>query len=109
MNKGLEKSKPPYFHPEPPTKVPIKNTTGRYNVIMKRGDRVYIVANGINIEEFEIIAQQGDFYTLRGIKTSTLMRLRSSRLFKTKEEAQNHLPKKPHIQPQTYFRSPHNL
>ena len=76
---------------------------------MKRGDRVFIVENGIKIEEYEIIAQQGDFYTLRGIRTSTLMRLRSSRLFKTKEEAQNHIPKKPHINTQTHFRSPHNL
>ena len=78
-------------------------------MIMKRGDRVFIVVNGISIEEYEILSQQGDFYTLRGIRTSTLMRLRSSRLFKTKEEAEQHFPKKPNIQTQTHFRSPHNL
>lgn len=55
------------------------------------GDRVYIIANNITIQELEVISVQGDFYTLRNLATYGGMRLRGNRLFATREEAEQAL------------------
>ena len=78
----------------------------------KIGDRVYIVANGIKVQTFEITRIVDGFYTLRGIDNYGAMRLRKHRLFKSFEEAVaalNNMRKKTHIECRDTFRSPHDL
>ena len=53
----------------------------------KIGDRVYIVANGINVQSFEITRIIDGFYTLRGIDNYSFIRLRKHRLFRSFDEA----------------------
>lgn len=57
----------------------------------KIGDRVYIVANNVNVQVFEVLSAQGNFYTLRNLETYGAIRLRENRLFATREEAENAL------------------
>jgi hypothetical protein len=51
------------------------------------GDTVYIVANGIFVQEAKVLKVSGGFYTLRLSGTGGGCRLRESRLL-TKEEAE---------------------
>ena len=55
------------------------------------GDRVYIVANNVKVQQLEVMSVQDDFYTLRNIETYGAMRLRGNRLFATREEAEKAL------------------
>ena len=57
----------------------------------KNGDRVYIVANNVNVQVFEVLSAQGNFYTLRNLETYGAIRLRENRLFETREEAEKAL------------------
>ena len=76
------------------------------------GDHVYIVANGIKVQSFEITRIIDGFYTLRGIDNYSFMRLRKHRLFKTFEDAMialNNMRKKTNIECRDTYRSPHDL
>ena len=53
----------------------------------KPGDRVYIVANNVSVKEFEIISVQDEYCTLRDLERYGAIRLRKSRLYKTREDA----------------------
>ena len=53
----------------------------------KPGDRVYIVANNISVKELEIISVQDEYCTLRDLDRYGAIRLRKSRLYKTREAA----------------------
>ena len=53
----------------------------------KPGDRVYIVANNLSVKEFEIISVQDESCTLRDLERYGAIRLRKSRLYKTREAA----------------------
>ncbi len=53
----------------------------------KPGDRVYIVANNVSVIEFEIISVQDEYCTLRDMDRYGAIRLRKSRLYKTREAA----------------------
>lgn len=78
----------------------------------KIGDRVYIVANGINVQSFEITRIIDGFYTLRGIDNYSFIRLRKHRLFRSFEEAMialNNMRKKNFIECRDTYRSPHYL
>ena len=76
------------------------------------GDRVYIVANGMNGQSFEITRIIDGFYTLRGIDNYSFIRLRKHRLFRSFEEAMialNTVRKKTNIECRDTYRSPHDL
>ena len=78
----------------------------------KIGDRVYIVANGVNVQTFEITRIIDGFYTLRGIDNYSAIRLRKNRLFKNYEDAANTLNstrKITCIRCRDTYRSPHDL
>ena len=79
----------------------------------KTGQRVFIVANGISIQQYVITRIEHDFYTLRGIDTMCSMRLRRHRLYKTKEEAVLKLNEinrmTAGVQDNSSYRSPHYL
>ena len=79
----------------------------------KTGERVFIVANGISIQQYLITRIEHDFYTLRGIDTLCSMRLRKHRLYKTKEEASKKLNEIQRIatgiQDTSSYRCPHYL
>ena len=79
----------------------------------KNGQRVFIVANGISIQQYLITRIEHDFYTLRGIDTMCSMRLRKHRLYKTKEEASRKLNEIQRIatgiQDTSSYRCPHYL
>ena len=53
----------------------------------KIGDRVYIVANNISVKELKIINMQDEYCTLRDMERYGAIRLRKSRLYKTREDA----------------------
>lgn len=55
------------------------------------GDRVYIIANNVSVQELEVVSVQGEFYTLRNLSTYGGMRLRENRLFATRDEAEREL------------------
>ena len=80
--------------------------------LYKIGDRVYIVANGIKVQSFEITRIIDGFYTLRGIDNYSAMRLRKHRLFRSFEDAMialNNMRKKTCIECRDTYRSPHDL
>ena len=57
----------------------------------KAGDKVYIIANNVSVQELEVISVQGEFYTLRNLSTYGGMRLRENRLFASLYEAEREL------------------
>lgn len=63
----------------------------------KPGDRVYIVANNVSVKEFEIISVQDEYCTLRDMDRYGAIRLRKSRLYKTRKLHTGHYPKVPRI------------
>ena len=79
----------------------------------KTGQRVFIVANGISIQQYLITRIEQDFYILRGIDTMCSMRLRKHRLYKTEEEASKKLNEiqriSTGIQDTSSYRCPHYL
>lgn len=54
----------------------------------KAGDKAWIVESTIFVKEVEIINVKGGFATLRFKDSNGGMRVRESRLYKTKEEAE---------------------
>ena len=54
----------------------------------KAGDKAWIVESTIFVKEVEIVNIRGGFVTLRFKGSSGGMRVRESRLYKTKEEAE---------------------
>ena len=76
-----------------------------YNV----GDTVFIVESQRIIREVKIIKCGGGFYTMKFVDGTGGIRLRENRLFGSKEEAENSIPKtpsKPTSQKKTHHRSP---
>ena len=74
----------------------------KYNI----GDTVYFVESQRIIREVKIIKCGGGFYTMKFADGSGGIRLRENRLFGTKEEAENSIPKAPKSQTKKRFRSP---
>lgn len=58
------------------------------------GDMAYIVENNRIIREVKVLKVMGGFATLRFIDSDGGIKLRESRLFPTKEDAEASLPKK---------------
>ena len=65
------------------------NDSKKYEV----GDRVYIISNGVRIDELTAINVSGNFYTLRYTQTCGGTRLASHRLYASREEAETELRK----------------
>ena len=63
-------------------------------ILMKKGDRCYIVENGQRAQEVEIIRYSGGFYTVRFSGRRTALRVRAERLYKTAEMAEEHINRK---------------
>lgn len=61
------------------------------NSRFKVGDRVFIISNGVKIDELTVIAVSGNFYTLRYVESGGGTRLASHRLYATREEAETEL------------------
>ncbi len=61
------------------------------NSRFKVGDRVFIISNGVKVDELTVIAVSGNFYTLRYVESGGGTRLASHRLYATREEAENEL------------------
>ena len=55
----------------------------------KAGDKAWIVESAIFVKEVEIVSIKGGFVTLRFKGSSGGTRVRESRLYQTKEEADN--------------------
>lgn len=73
----------------------------KYNI----GDTVFLIESNRIIREVNIIKSSGDFYTIKFVKGGGGIRVRESRLFATREEAEatisiNKQPQSP------YYRSP---
>lgn len=62
----------------------------KYNI----GDRVYIISNGVRIDELRVINVSGNFYTLHYTQTGGGTRLAAHRLYASREEAQAVLDEK---------------
>jgi len=54
----------------------------------KTGDKAWIVESTIFVKEVEVVNARGGFVTLRFKDSSGGMRVRESRLYKTKEDAE---------------------
>lgn len=63
------------------------------------GDTAYIVESGLFIREVKVVKVAGGFVTMRFTDGTGGVRLRESRLFPTKEDADAEIPKKPHERP----------
>lgn len=59
--------------------------------MFKRGEICYIIENNRTIKATKIIGKQGDFYTVQIVGSCGAIRLKESRLFKTEDEAKNHI------------------
>ena len=57
------------------------------------GETVYLIENGVKIKEAEILKVAGGFCTIR-FADGAGTRVRESRLYPTKEEAEHELPKR---------------
>lgn len=73
----------------------------KYNI----GDTVFLIESNRIIREVNIIKSSGDFYTIKFVKGGGGIRVRESRLFATREEAEATISiNKPPQSP--YYRSP---
>lgn len=54
-----------------------------------RGDTCYILENNMNVRAAKVINRQGKFYIIQLVGSCGAIRLPESRLFKTKEDAEN--------------------
>ena len=73
------------------------------------GDTVYFIESQRIIREVKIIKCGGGFYTMKFVDGPGGIRLRENRLFGSKEEAENSIPKapsKPTPQKEKRYRSP---
>ncbi len=59
------------------------------------GDKAYIIESWLCIREVEVVKVSGGFATLRFMDCDGGVRLRESRLFPTKEDAEAGIRKKP--------------
>lgn len=83
---------------------------GGDNVVTKLevGDNAFIIESNRIVREVIVLKRSRDFYTVRFVgNTSGGIQLRASRLFTSKEEAENCIPKK-QVQKRTGFRSPYD-
>lgn len=69
------------------------------------GDHVYIISNGVRIDELIVINVSGDFYTLSYTQTGGGTRLAAHRLYASREEAQAVLDEK--MKRNTDYRRPY--
>ena len=69
-------------------------------VKLEIGSSGYIIESNRIIINVTVIRKQGEFYVLR-MPTGGAIKLRRSRIFLTREEAKQHLPKK--VQPRKSF------
>ena len=60
----------------------------------QEGDCVYIIENNLRISPVMIYNRDREFYTVRFLEKNGAAKLRGSRLFKTKEEAEERLKTK---------------
>ena len=65
----------------------MRTSNRRFNV----GDRVFIISNGVRVDELIVISVNGDLYTLRYVATGGGTRLAAHRLFATRDEAEREL------------------
>lgn len=72
------------------------------------GDKAFIIESNRIVREVIVLKRSRDFYTVRFVENkSGGIQLRASRLFTSKEEAENCIPKK-QVQKRTGFRSPYD-
>lgn len=57
----------------------------------KVGNIVYFVRSNVEIKEVKIINTSNGFYTIRFLDTFGGIRIRGSKIFATKEEAEQHI------------------
>lgn len=70
-----------------------------------RGDTCYILENNMNVRAAKVINKQGRFYIVQLVGTCGAIRLPESRLFNTKEEAENSKkkPENKHVEVKNNF------
>ena len=73
---------------------------------IEEGTAVYFIESSRVITEARVIRRNGDFYTI-GIGRGGAIRVRRSRLFLSKEDAQAHLPVR--LKQQRTYRSPYEF
>lgn len=74
------------------------------------GEQVYIVENHLHVTPAIIIKKSGEFNTIQFLKNGGAITLRDSRLFRTKEEAEQHTRKvAPAPVEERYMRSPYSF
>lgn len=81
------------------------------NYKYKVGDHVYIVENGLYIKEVVVVGISGCFYQICFTDKRGSVRLRESKLYRTREEAESHWSAHKEAQSQKQirkgFRSPY--
>lgn len=55
------------------------------------GTTAYIIENNRIVSEVVVIASSGDFVTVKFLSKGAALRLRKSKVFPTREEAQKHI------------------
>ena len=76
------------------------------------GEQVYIVESHLHVTPALIIKKSGEFYTIRLLNSGGAITLRQSRLFQTKEEAEQRTrkaPAVPSVVEERYSRSPYSF
>ena len=61
--------------------------------LLEKGSSGFIIESNRTIMDVEVLARHGEFYVLR-LPTGGAIKLRRSRIFSTKEEAERKLPKR---------------
>lgn len=73
--------------------------------IIELGTRVFIIESNRFVTEAEVLRRSGDFYTIR-FSSNGGIKVRRSRIFLSREEAEAQLPSKP--KPQRTYSSPYD-
>lgn len=61
--------------------------------IFKPGDKAFIIESSVFVKEIEVVKIAGGFVTIRYQNSNGGFRVRESRLYSTKEEAESHIKK----------------
>lgn len=64
--------------------------------MFRSGDKAYIIDNGIRLCEVTVIKATRDLCIVKYIDTGAIIRIRKSRLYNSKDEANKALPQKSH-------------
>ncbi len=77
-------------------------------MVFEKDAHAFIVESNRFVREVVIVARSGDFYTVRFVDSGGGIKLRGSRLFESKEEAEASMRKADTPKPTGGYRSPYD-